>query len=181
MFFHETQPHGIATHGSSLSSWLVAPVDQCQQLLPHTTASKRDGERRFASTYYTSNRLYRSYARAGTDVWSCFVGINILPYVFKHSLILIPICMTQSGWVNKNALFYDSALHNLALSNTISLLSDCWDWERRKGGLPASSERSRHKKRQGRWPLKQSVQKFGFQIRKSQIQIVSHDGHMDRI
>ena len=53
-----TQAHSTPSHGSSGSSWLVAPVDRCHWLLLHMTANKRDCEKSFVSTQCTSHNSY---------------------------------------------------------------------------------------------------------------------------
>lgn len=61
-----TRAHSAPSHGSSASSWLVAPVDRCHRLLLHMTANKRDCEKKLCERTFTSDSVYRSYTCTNT-------------------------------------------------------------------------------------------------------------------
>lgn len=133
-------------HGLSPSSWLVAPVDPCHWLLMHTTGSKRDGEKRFASTYCTPKPLHRSCTC--TNTWrvnggpdACVVRFNISPYVFKRFLFHITICLTKSRWNDKNiSLCFAFCEIMLLILPMLVLFNVLRDSEQKKGGMSGKSK-----------------------------------------
>lgn len=118
----QTRAHNIATHGLSLSSWLVAPVNVTSSYCTRQPANAMVRKGLWAHIIHIQPIAPLTYMHKhiGTDVWSCFVVVNILPYVSQF-----PYFIPQVMWLYQDVFIKTSftSIHAKLIQPCIIMLS----------------------------------------------------------